>query len=84
MNIFSHNFGDFVVSIDNTWSGFLLRWDDCVANEWIEEFADLSVCLARLAVLIACSESDFEKGFAQVQDVFVSDVCPSFFGMALG
>lgn len=41
-----------------------LRWDDGVANEWIEHYEKLSHAFARLAHLQSCAESNWEKGFA--------------------
>ena len=34
-----------------------------MANEWEEFHPELSVCLARLAVLVKCAEDNFESTF---------------------
>lgn len=60
---------------DGTYS---LLWDDCVVNEWSENFPALSMALARLASLIACGESEWEKGFTQQPPDFLT-VADEFF-----
>lgn len=63
-------------------AGYVLWWSDCVANEFEEFYSDLSVCLARLACLVACGESEFEKGFNYDEFGFV-DVAQYFFAGAI-
>jgi len=58
--------------------GFDLRWNDGVANEWSEEFDDLSTALARLAVLMRCGETGWSTGFAQTPKYF-ADHADAFF-----
>jgi len=44
-----------------TWSesrGWVLKWDDGVANEWSEEYEDRPVAIARLAALAYCIETN--------------------------
>lgn len=63
-------------------AGYVLWWSDCVANDYEEFYIDLSVCLARLACLVACGESEFEKGFNNDARSFV-DVARYFFAGAI-
>ncbi len=51
-------------------SGFVLSWTDYVANEWTEEYPDLSLALLRLAVLQRCAESGFDRMFGQDHQQF--------------
>jgi len=44
---------------------YVLWWTDGVANDWEESYPALSLALARLAVLMRCGESDWERGFAE-------------------
>ena len=62
--------------------GYHLWWSDCVANEWEEFFPDLSSCLARLAVLVACGEHNFEPTFVQNGEEFRA-VATDFFALTL-
>lgn len=49
---------------------YRLSWTDGVANEWNEWFTELSVAMLRLAVIIRCGESDWQK-FANETDLDV-------------
>ena len=51
-------------------SGFLW-WTDFVANEWLEHYPTVSLAIARLALLQACGESAWVKGFTQTPKEFV-------------
>lgn len=58
---------------------FTLYWNDMVVNEWSETFPTLSVALARLAALVACGETNWERGllhspstFTQMAENFLS------------
>ena len=62
--------------------GYRLWWSDCVANEWEEFYPDLSSCLARLAVLVACGEHNFEPSFVQNGEEFRA-VATDFFALTL-
>lgn len=42
---------------------YVLTWTDFVANDWTEEYVDLSVALLRLACLARCEEDDWSPGF---------------------
>lgn len=53
-------------------SGFLW-WTDFVANEWLEHYPSVSLAIARLALLQACYESAWEKGFAQTPTEFMNE-----------
>jgi hypothetical protein len=53
---------------DGTYS---LRWNDLVINDWEETFPTLSITLARLAALVACGESDWNRCFASSAEDFV-------------
>lgn len=41
---------------------YVLWWNDFVINEWVEAFTDLSLALARYALLIRCGEIQNEYG----------------------
>lgn len=58
------------VTIEKSPSGVSLRWNDGVVNEWTEEYESLSVALARVAVLAACGEKDWEVGFVNDSSTF--------------
>ena len=62
--------------------GYILWWSDGVANEWEEFYPDLSSCLARLAVLVACGEHNFEPSFVQNGEDFRA-VATDFFALTL-
>jgi hypothetical protein len=62
--------------------GYRLWWSDCVANDWDEFYPDLSSCLARLAVLVACGENNFEPSFVQNGEEFRA-VATDFFALTL-
>jgi sulfur relay (sulfurtransferase) complex TusBCD TusD component (DsrE family) len=49
---------------------YVLRWNDGVVNEWSESYPSLSVALARAAVLAACGEANWERGFANDPETF--------------
>jgi hypothetical protein len=51
-------------------SGYLW-WTDFVANEWLEHYPTVSLAIARLALLQACGESAWEKGFKHTPTEFV-------------
>ena len=51
-------------------SGYLW-WTDFVANEWLEHYPTVSLAIARLALLQACGESAWEKGFTHTPKEFV-------------
>ena len=51
-------------------SGYLW-WTDFVANDWLEHYPTVSLAIARLALLQACGESAWEKGFTQTPTEFV-------------
>ena len=38
-------------------------WTDYVTNEWSEIYDSLAQALTRLALLLECMDSDWEKGF---------------------
>jgi hypothetical protein len=42
---------------------YVLCWTDGVANDWVEQYGDLSTALARLAALVACGNG--ERWFRQ-------------------
>ena len=50
--------------------GYVLEWTDFVANDWREEFRDLSSALARLALLAYCAATDWNSSFADESDKF--------------
>ena len=62
--------------------GFTLWVSDCLVNEWEEFYPDLSSCLARLAVLVACGEHNFEPSFVQNGEEFRA-VATDFFALTL-
>ena len=51
-------------------SGYLW-WTDFVANEWLEHYPTVSLAIARLALLQACGESEWDKAFKQTPKEFV-------------
>lgn len=59
-----------VVSQGQDDSGYLW-WTDFVANEWCEHYPTVSLAIARLALLQACGESAWEKGFTHTPKGFV-------------
>lgn len=50
-----------------------LYWNDGVANEWCEHYPSLAYAYGRLALLQACAESAWEKGFVHSPRTFVKD-----------
>lgn len=48
-------------------NSYELRHTDFVANEWVEEYDELSVLLARLAVLVHCAETGWDAGYADAE-----------------
>jgi hypothetical protein len=60
------------ISIEKVDAVFRLRWTDYVVNEWEELFPTLSAALARVSALVACGESDWEKGFATSPEEFTT------------
>ena len=48
-----------------------LRWTDYVINEWYEEYTELSLAIARLAVLTECVGN--EGNFASLNDRFAEN-----------
>ena len=59
-------------------SGYSFWWTDLVANEYEETFNELSVCFARLSVLVACGSQEWEPSFAQDTAGFVGVACDFF------
>ena len=53
------------VSIESSDTGVVLSWTDFVANEWAEEYDNLSEVLLRLAVLVRCGEENWVLGFTK-------------------
>ena len=51
-------------------SGYLW-WTDFVANEWLEHYPTVSLAIARLALLQACGESEWDKAFKHTPTEFV-------------
>jgi len=63
-----------VVTVSAAPSGYVLEWNDGVANEWVEEYPTLSAALARAAALAACMESGWERSFMADPEVFTQRV----------
>ncbi len=42
---------------------YRIAWTDGVASSWHEDYETLSEALSRLALLVACAESSYEKFF---------------------
>jgi len=55
----------------NSEDKFVLYWNDYVANEWTEVFDTLPIALLRLAALLECGRSDWEKCFSKAPSQFV-------------
>ena len=53
------------VNIEASDKGYTLWWTDFVANEWFENYDNLSTLLLRLAILVYCGEKDWEIGFVE-------------------
>ena len=49
---------------------YSLWWTDFVANDITETYDSLPIALARLAVLLACGESDWERFFKDDNEDF--------------
>lgn len=47
-------------------------WTDYVANDWAETYKDVATAMLRLAVLLACRQTDWAAGFASQQDEFAA------------
>lgn len=54
-------------------SGFI-RWTDYVANEWCEHYTTVAQAFARLAMLCACADSNWEKAFTNNPKNFQNEV----------
>jgi len=52
--------------------GFMLSWDDFVANDWRETcFPTLGAALARVALLAECGATNWARGFNHDVDAHV-------------
>lgn len=54
-------------------SGFI-RWTDYVANEWCEHYTTVAHAFARLAMLHACADSGWKKGFTSQPKDFANNL----------
>lgn len=52
--------------------GFELHWTDYVVNDWTELYPTLALACARLALLMACADTDFELFFDTHERDFVA------------
>ena len=59
------------VELHETDGKYSLWWTDFVANEYTETYDSLPVTLARLAVLLACGDSDWERFFKHDNKDFI-------------
>lgn len=51
-----------------------IRWTDYVANEWCEHYTTVAHAFARLAMLHACADSDWVKGFTSQPKDFANNL----------
>jgi hypothetical protein len=58
-------YGDVSIQILGDDNGYTLQWSDGVANAHSEQYEMLSIAVGRLAVLIACGESEYTKTFTR-------------------
>lgn len=58
------------IEVMDTGDGFTVICGDYIANVWEENYPTLSLALLRVAVLVKCGESGFEKMFANNSEVF--------------
>ena len=65
------------ITVSRAGDGFVLRWGDFVANEWVENYGSLSVALVRVAALVRCGESQWAQGF--ISDAQAFDVSAGLF-----
>ena len=59
------SFSDVVMRVIEIEDGYRLEWDDNIANYFREDYESLSTAVARLAVLIACGEGEWEPTFTR-------------------
>lgn len=59
--------------------GFILTWNDGVANEWAEWFPTMSILLLRLALLVNFGEGGWDNGFISEPNEFVTHAKRFFF-----
>ena len=72
-HLFSATIGDYSFSIlQGADDSAFLRWDDGVANEWIEHYEKLSHAIARLAHLQHCAETAWKQSFNSHPRVFAN------------
>ena len=64
--------GECFIRIEQSESGYQLSWSDYVANEWTEQFTELSLVFARISALAKCQEQNWQTGFVQSPSGFVS------------
>jgi hypothetical protein len=60
---YTHNGVVATVTTDEPDGPAVISWDDGVANEWTEQYTFASAALARLALLAACAETEWARGF---------------------
>jgi hypothetical protein len=51
-----------------------LWWTDYVANEWCEHYTTVAYAFARLAMLYACADSGWVKGFTSEPKDFANNL----------
>ncbi len=51
-----------------------LWWTDYVANDWCEHYTTVAHAFARLAMLHACADSDWNKGFTSQPKDFANNL----------
>ena len=64
MNELEYSNAEFEAEIKRTDDGAILIWGDYVANQWEEKFDNLSAAVARLALLIHCSDPSIRTMFS--------------------
>ena len=70
-----------ILCYDRVEGTYRLEWNDGVANDYFEQYTELSTALARLACLAKCGEEEWGIGFEQDESDFVA-VADEFFEKA--
>jgi hypothetical protein len=70
------------ITVTEDGDGFAVTWSDFVANEWLERFGSLSVALVRVATLIRCGESQWQRGFVSDAPAFETSASLFLAGVA--
>lgn len=72
-------FGQCAITVEQFQDGYRLSWNDYVVGQWVEEYPNLSITLARVAALAACGEDGWRAGFLHDGAAFAT-LAASFLG----